>query len=304
MTPPPPTDTTPWELPYSPPGGPIGIGPEGPTDTTPWELPIDRPFQPLPKGEPLPGRPPEAAPAPGPVQGLPEELPTFGPDSNLINTEVLPQADPRLMRLQGLTDDLLQRMTTGPNRFDIAKQYWDEFQKETQGGYDRSFADARNEAAAHGRLKSGMLTNTYGDLAESRARDLDVARSRYLTDALQGTIGDTRNQLADVSGVEGQAYGEGVGNRNEVRGERGYQQNMAEQALIRRIMQQAAESGMDTTAFNQAIAQWQAGQANNPTGALETGAAQAGNEAAGQSQDVEELLRMLLARMGSGGGTP
>lgn len=263
------------------PGIPQGIGPGGTAD---------------------PGRtpPPEPRSQP-PVPGVDPNPPTFGPDDNLIDKKIEPGSDPRLIRLQGLTDDILQRMTSGPNRFDIAKQYWDEFQKETQGDYDRSFTDARNEAAAHGRLKSGILTNTYGDLAERRGRDLDVARSRYLTDALQGTIGDTRNQLADVTGVEGQAYGEGVGNRNEMRGERGYQQGLAEQALIRRIMQQAAESGLDTNAFNQAIAQWQAGQANNPTGALETGAAQAGNEAAGQSQDVEELLRMLLARMGSGG---
>ena len=129
-------------------------------------------------------------------------------------------ADPRLLKFQGMSDEALEQILHGPNRLDLAKNYYDIFDKQTEGDYQRDLKNATNLGAARGRLGSGLLTNTYGDLFERRASDKDVTKQRLLTDALEGTIGDRQRAFDAVSNAEKNAFGEGATLRDEARTER------------------------------------------------------------------------------------
>ena len=241
-----------------------------------------------------------------PIEGTPplpeneattqEPTDTFGEESNLIGSEITPQPDPRLMNYQSALDSIMGKMVNGPNRLDLAKQYYENFSNETEGDYNRSLTRATDMGAAHGRLGSGILTNQYGDLAERRLRDKENAKSRLLTGALEGTIGDTRNAFNDIGAAERNIFGEGKSDRGEFRTERDYQRNLAEQAILRRIQQQVMEGSASQQDFENALIQYQQGNRNDPTQALQEGANQAGNEASGAGDDIEALLRAWLAR--------
>jgi hypothetical protein len=294
---PPPADTPP-EAPVGPPPPSDPLPPEGslpPTVITePWmpPPPVADQNAGLPAAPPAAG-PPAAAAPPATTQAPTED---FGAGNNLISSEITPQADPRLMQYQGATDQIMQRMLNGPNRYDLAKQYYDNFSNETEGDFDRSLKTATDLGAARGRLGSGILTNTYGDLTERRLRDKENAKRGFLTNALEGTIGDTRNAFNDIGAAERNIFGEGQSDRGEFRTERDYQRNLAEQAILRRIQQQVMEGSASQQDFENALTQYQQGQRNDPTSALQTAAGEAGNEATGAGNDVEALLRALLAR--------
>lgn len=213
---------------------------------------------------------------------------TFDENSNMIGNTVLPTASPRLINLQGAQDTALQRITSGPDRLALAKKYIADSDSE----YQRTLKDATNAAAEHGYLGSGRLTNQYGDAADRRTQQID----KLLTDASAGTIQDNLNNLNATSGVEGTAYGQEAGSRNELRTERGYEADTAQQAIQRRIQQAAAEAGMSQQDFENAMRVYALGQQGNPETAYENAAATAGAEAAGNTQNMTDLLRYIAAR--------
>lgn len=288
---------------------------------------------------------------------------TFSADQNLINSQILPTADPRvtqqqqagdaglaaqdaapdiappgadprLLKFQNMTDSLLQQLQSQPDRLGLAKQYYDTFQKQTEPDYQRSLTDATNLGAAHGRLGSGILTNSYGDLAERRLRDVEVQKENLLNSATEGTIADRQKMFENLSAAEQNAFGEAGANTNELqqerdarralvtqhysqadkaiadaasargeqRGERGYQQNLAEQALLARIQQQMAEGTATQQDYNNALAMFGAGNTGDPTGAYSDAAAAAGATSGQDANDVALLLRLLAQQHGTTGG--
>lgn len=277
MTPPIAVPTTPTDVTPSIPGGAspsVGMTPPGAAmtanDLAPWEV--------------------DAGPAaPG----------TFNASDNLLSSEVLPGNDPRLTAAQGLSDAALAREANGPDRLALAKRYYDSLTAGENEDYQHNLTDATNFAGAHGQLGSGMLTNKYGDLFSGLTLRKAALKNQLLTSALEGTIGDTRNLVADTGAAEGRTYNEGAGNRNETRTERGYQQDAATQALLERIQQQQAEAEANQQAFNNALSLFGVGSANNPELAYETAAQQATSEAGGQSADVGQLLALLAQRRAS-----
>ena len=70
---------------------------------------------------------------------------------------------------------------------------------------------------------------------------------------------DRFNRLDAMSGVEGQAFGEGQDNRNEMRTERGYQQGAAQQSLDNRIRERGIAEQEKTNRITRALALMQAG---------------------------------------------
>jgi hypothetical protein len=187
---------------------------------------------------------------------------TFGADRNLVDRQITPGAGE-------------------PSRIDLAKDYYNQLSTEADAGFKRNLTDATNLAAEHGQLGSGQLTNRYGSLTEDLARTKELAKRGLVTDATAGTIGDNRS------------------NRAEVRGERDYQRNLAQEALQRRIQQAAMEHGVGQDTFNNALRLWGAGNANNPTGAYLDAAGQASTEAAGSTASIQQLIHALIARRGA-----
>jgi hypothetical protein len=220
--PPPPTGWEPW------------------TGTTPIERdPVDSPYNaPAPSGGGGTTPPPDSSPsgsggggsAPAPWDGY---RPPMSDRANSYQgrgdaglndvwnqAPIMPGNDDRLKRFQGLSEEAINRIMNGPDRYQLAKDYYNIFDQETQGDYQRDLKEATNLGAARGRLGSGLLTNSYGDLFERRAQDKDSAKRRLLTDALEGTIGDRQNAYRSVADAENMAYGQGVGDRDEARIER------------------------------------------------------------------------------------
>jgi hypothetical protein len=248
----------------------------------------------------IPGVTPVGLPAPGTATGDPMTTPpsTFGPGQNLINTQINPTADPRLLKLQGMQDTSLDKILNGPDRNAMARDQYNTWEAATAPGFEHSIQDATDAAAAHGQIRSGQLTNRYGDLAQQRVLDQTTARNQYMQNALEGSIGDTQRGFEDVSGAEGKAFGEGLTGREEMRGERGYQQSQAEQALLNRIRQQQAEAGAEAQSFGEGTTAYGLGMEGDPTGAYQGASAQASDEAAAAAGDTGALLRLLAQRRG------
>jgi hypothetical protein len=165
-----------------------------------------------------------------------------------------------------------------PSRIDIAKDYYDQFATAADANFGHNLTDATNEAAAHGRLGSGMLTNRYGDLTQQLAQQKELAKRGLITDATEGTIADNRS------------------NRSELRTERGYQGSLAEQAIQRRIAQAAAERGDTQQAFDNAMRQYGLGAGSDPSAALLAASGRAGQESAAAGSSIADLLRLFALR--------
>lgn len=249
--------------------------------------------------------PPTPTPIPG-VTGGPGSPPapptgaTFGPDSNLINSQVNPTNDPRTMNLQGMQDAQLQKILNGPDRYAMARDRYNTFTNATDPSYQHSIQDATDAAAAHGQIRSGQLTNKYGDLSRQRALDLTTAKDTFLQNALEGSIGDTQRGFADVSNAADTAYGQGAAGRNEVRGERGYQSSQAQQALINRILQYQAETGAQNTSFGQGADLYGAGNTGDPYGAYASASGQAQDQSQSSMSDIGALLQAMARRRTTG----
>lgn len=244
------------------------------------------------------GPAPITSSAPGSVPGAS----TFGADQNLIQTQVNPAASPRLLGVQGQSDQALNAVLNGPDRAQLGQQYYDTFAQRAQNQFGHALTDATNQAAAHGQIGSGMLTNRYGDLTQQFNLDNTTAASDYATRALEGTIGDRLNNLGAARGAENSIYGQEANARNEVRGERGYQQSLAEQAIAQRIAQNQMEQGQQQQNFGDAATLYGLGNLNDPTNAYQNAAGLASGEAASSSADVGALLRAYLARGQTAGG--
>jgi hypothetical protein len=244
------------------------LSPMAPTDMTPW-IPTGTPSLPATPG--TPAAPTTPAPDPGMVYyngrqvALDAAAPgTFTASDNAIDSVIAPGAN-------------------DPSRIDLAKQYYDAFSDVENADYAHNRTDATNDAAAHGLLGSGQLTNRYGDLFSDLTLRKDAAKRSLITAATEDTIGDNRS------------------NRDELRTERGYQQGLAQQAIVQRIQQAAAEAGLTQQEFENALREYSLGASSDPTAALLAGGSQA-NAAAGQSASTVGDLLMALALRNSRGG--
>lgn len=112
-----------------------------------------------------------------------------------------------------------QRLQVGPlaDRFKLAQERFDAETKRTDPAYQASLRDANRYAAQGGALGSGALNTSIGDLAARRGDAMDSWRSNFLTDALEGTIGDEfartgidERQQNFQAGRQDNAFGQGV----------------------------------------------------------------------------------------------
>lgn len=159
----------------------------------------------------LPGGPTPMLPPPPTAGGMTSVTP-YGPDSNLIGSQIVPGQ--------------------GADRVALANQYFDQFSQATAPQYAHDIDLATKAAAANGRLHSGMLTTDYGNLADRRTQALDLARQGLTTDALQASIQDAIN------------------NRNELRTERGYQSGQDQQAIANAIQQYLLSMNIGNSQLN------------------------------------------------------
>lgn len=198
-----------------------------------------------------------------------------------------------------------QRIDVGPtaDRFKIAGDQYDAAVKAGEPQYQASLRDALRTAAAGGALGSGKLQSSIGDVQSNRENALSAQRQGFLSNALEGTIGDAFNR----TGVAQQ--------------QQGFQNQQQTQAFQQQLQKLLTGDQLTNSGFNRDLQRLLAGNQGDPSQLLLTLSGLTGNQAgqagaslaqllsgianknaAGSSGlDVQALLKQLMA--GYGGGT-
>jgi hypothetical protein len=185
-------------------------------------------------------------------------------DANVqIDSTVLPNASPRLAGVQGMVDNAYNNVAN-VDRVKLGEDIFDQFSKSTDPAYKLALRRAGISAAGAGRIGSGQLRTSIGDLASTRAQQLDLAKRGFMSDALSGSIEDSFRKAGLLSGLEGQLYGQDAATRGELRGERGYQGSLEQQAFERALGQYQQEQNDVKDRFARGATEQQIGATGNP----------------------------------------
>lgn len=292
--------------------GPDGGQPQPPPGPPPIPPPVGQAGGPMVNppapGVTPPGGPNIIPPPPGttPAGGggsVPVSLNQFSPGADLRNTAITPGTDPRLASTQGQVDTARDALSTGPDRAALAAQNFQLLRDSTQPQYDAAVRQVGANAAKFGRIGAGMTTNELTSLDQSRERDLLQAQKGLSLDAAGSTLADRQAILSSLGGLEGQQYGEGASGRNELRGERGYQTDFAQQGLTNEQNRLGLEDTLTNSEFgrNQERARTLAaiGGSSDPTAALGGQADYYGGQAGASGQSVAELLANAAYQRGT-----
>jgi hypothetical protein len=174
------------------------------------------------------------------------------PNADMRNTSVLPTD---AVDRGKLVDDRFKNYLSGA---------LPEFQRKLRGTFQ--------DNAAMGRLGSGQLATSVGDLDLNAQREANQTYSDLTSNAAEGSIQDARN------------------NRNEYRNERDYQGGLENQAYNRGIQGVTLEDALTNSAFGRSQAQNAAGQANSPTSTMELLSQIFGQQATGAGQAMAGLV--------------
>jgi hypothetical protein len=162
--------------------------------------------------------------------GVPGAISTFGAGGDLRNKQILPGQDPRLAATERDVNAARDNLAGGPDRFQLAQDRYKQFLTDSAPGDFDALRALRQSEASSGRVGSSMEAKGFADLGSRIQAARSSAQNQFMTNALEGTIQDRRNNLSDLSGLEGQQFDQGQASRNEYRGERGYQAGQAQQS--------------------------------------------------------------------------
>jgi hypothetical protein len=164
---------------------------------------------PAPTALPGPGVQPvtgSAAPNTGPIAPTPQTTSGPGTGVGLIPT------NPN----NPLTGQTIVPGATA-DRMAVAQQRWDQYAASTAPAYQAALQQANRYGAAQGRLNSGSLRTDFGNLANQRNTQLDLARQGFLTDATDKSIEDAwrainlaQQQQGFQNQQQNQAWGQGL----------------------------------------------------------------------------------------------
>lgn len=231
---------------------------------------------PGPLGAPMPvltqGAPPVGSDiAHGPIGSIPPAPApgTFTADQNLINHQI----DPTQAGL--------------PDRTALAKQAFADYLSSAGDQFKQNERSITQRAAAGGRLGSGMYGSDLTDLATATQRDVLREGNRLASGLAGDTINDARS------------------NRNELRGERGYQYGLSQDAISNAERQRLIEEQLQNGQFGRDQQQLdeliKLGYLNDPN-ALALGASgQVNANANNASSSVNDLFYQWLLSQKKGG---
>jgi len=175
-----------------------------------------------------------------------------------------------------------QTISAGPtaDRFGIAQQKWDDFQKSTDPQYQATMRDAERQSAAMGGLGSGMLRTSLGDITNQRQLAMDTQKNNFLQDALTGSIGDAYNNV-------------GIAQQQQ-----GFQQGQQQNAFNQAITGLNTQDALTNSSFGRSLQQLLAGQKNNPSDAYLAASQNAGNQASAAGSSAASLIQAINAQNG------
>lgn len=249
--------------------GPIAV-PGGQQQTTVPALPPTS----VPTATMIPGAKPStptqgpsgAIPVPGGIQPMVEPP---NPTGAVGGGPTLTPTDPN----NPLTGQTITPGNTA-DRWQLAQQKFDQFVEGTDPAYKAALRDANRMGAAAGGLGSGQLRTNIGDLAATRGREMDLSKRGFLTDALEGSIGDAWKEI----GLTQQ--------------QQGFQSEQQQRAFENELRRMGFDDDLLNSEFGRNLQTWMAGQTGGTgSGTILTGAGQAGD----QGRDAMEALTQWLA---------
>lgn len=232
----------------------------------------------------------------------------FTADQNLRSTQINPVASADTQTARALALQALQGLADTPYRADLANQAFQLIMEQNADARRLGTQQIGRDAARLGRIGSGMVTTSLGDL-ESRIRQSEDQAARALAlDAAGSTMADRQAALQALLGGAGAFDAWDRADRGELRTERGRQDQLAQQAINNFIQQQMLQDALLGSAFNRQMAVNQMLSqigygGGNPAGSFLTASQQAGQGAAGSAAGVGQLLQMLALQQALGGGT-
>lgn len=257
-----------------------GLGQPGAVTPTLPNVPL-QPATPGGPAGPMPEKPPPGTPA---FTGDYATLNDFGPGNDLRFSQITPGADPRTAKLNDLVNQFTGKIGAAP---DLAQASLDKLaglRQQTLEDRKKGIQDIGRGAAAFGRIGSGVTTSQLGDLESSlQAREL-AAEKGLAGDAAMQEAADRRANLSALSGVQDQFFGQDTAQRNELRGERAYQSDTANQAADREVQLQLLMDQLKNSEFGR-----NATAAQLKMKAAEIADAQ-GNASIGGASDLASLL--------------
>lgn len=133
-----------------------------------------------------------------------------------------------------------QTLSVAPtvDRFKIAEDRYNA----GEGAYEAALRSAQRRAFGAGRGVSGQLRTSLGDATQAR----EAQRLGYLSDALEGTIGDAYQNV-------------GIAQQQQ-----GFQAGQQDSAFAKEMAQKQLQESLTSGAFGRALAQLQAGNAGSP----------------------------------------
>lgn len=183
----------------------------------------------------------------------------------------------------------LRNQTIAPgqesNRFGLAKQYLDTYSQQQLPQFQSQLRSAIQGRAALGGLGSGMLNTDVGNLDLAQQRDYNAHAQNFLTDALGNQINDNANQ------------------RQELRGERGYENGLEDQGYNRARQGMYDQDYLTNSSFNRGLEQAQFGYGGNPAGAQAAAGDYYGQQSANAGNALSGMIQnsQLLKALGMGG---
>ena len=192
----------------------------------------------------------------------------YGPGNTLRGTQITPgqgtggiggQMSQEASRARELASADLEGLS-GPDRGSIASDTLRRLIADTQPQFEQELRGVGQRSAALGRLGSGMTTSDLGDVSQRRNQAITSEAGRLAGEAAGASLADRLDVFGARSGAasrfqgddlarEGQAFSQGQGVRNEYRGERDFQDYMANQATDDQVRQLLLEDQMLNSSF-------------------------------------------------------
>lgn len=217
-----------------------------------------------PTATPMPAMPqtlqgPTATPAPPPAP--PMQVPyasvsAINPQNDLRGTQIAP---------------------TSVNRLQFAKDKFAQFQSDLAPQIEAQRRGLLKNGAAMGRIGSGMLRTSFGDLASELNRQSLNEQNRLFTGAAESSVNDDANA------------------RNELRGERTYQNAMEGDAFNRARQERMDQEDLLNSSFGRALQRGQFGYGGNPASFV-------GGVAQDQQARADQGAQSFVTALGNLGG--
>lgn len=209
-----------------------------------------------------------------------------GPQYEGVNSALMSQG-------QGAQSRGLADLTNGPDVAAQVRQQLKNFDAQAVPELAAGRRAVGQSAATLGRIGSGGVTTSLGNLQSDYERNRGITQSQAILDAVNQAQANKYKTLDAAGNIVGQSYGIGSS-------ERANKQGMAQQGVQNRAARFGAERGAQAQDYGQSLGLAGAGFANDPSNALFQGANVYNGQSAQNAQgagDAFGLAGMLAAGM-------